>query len=94
MSNPPTKFRTSLRIPLALVSPPGPDDKHVLITMAALNDQGKLGAVWPNGIVQTCVSCDHFDGDTERCRLANARPPARVIAFGCEKYSDDMDVPF
>lgn len=94
MSNPPTKFRTALRIPLALVNPPGPNDEHVLITTKALNDAGSLKAAWPNGITQSCVSCDNFDEKAERCRLANARPPARVIAFGCEKYSDDQDVPF
>lgn len=36
----------------------------------------------------TCVTCEHFSMDTEGCALAGgARPPARVIAFGCDKYN-------
>lgn len=95
MSSPPTKFRTHLRIPLELVNPPMAGDKSVLITTKALNDQGSLGAAWPNGIIQSCISCDHFrENYGELCELAKVRPPARVIVFGCEKYADDQDVPF
>lgn len=41
---------------------------------------------------KTCVTCSHFQTD-EVCKLFNVRPPASVIASGCEKY-DDIDVPF
>lgn len=44
---------------------------------------------------QTCVSCEHFKKDGEICELANARPPAQVIADGCDSYKDnDSDIPF
>lgn len=35
-----------------------------------------------------CVSCQYFNEGKELCTLdgVNQRPPARVIAAGCEKY--------
>jgi uncharacterized protein YqgV (UPF0045/DUF77 family) len=42
--------------------------------------------------METCLSCEHFDEATEVCALAQARPPARVIAHGCPSYS--AQVPF
>lgn len=42
---------------------------------------------------RTCVNCHHFDEQLEICKLAGARPPARVIAFGCERFDPD-DIPF
>ena len=35
----------------------------------------------------SCMNCEYFSEVTEGCRLAGgARPPARVIAFGCSKF--------
>lgn len=58
-------------------------------------------------IFKTCVTCNKFEvleptdgaGETiERCKLTNTRPPAVVIADGCELYAegyyDDHDIPF
>lgn len=42
--------------------------------------------------METCLSCEHFDEPSEVCALAQARPPARVIAHGCPSYS--AQVPF
>ena len=39
---------------------------------------------------RTCCNCLWFDDKTEFCKPANARPPARVIVAGCEKYEDDI----
>ena len=41
---------------------------------------------------KTCLTCDHFDEKAEQCGLYKARPPARVIAFGCPSYVNE--VPF
>jgi len=38
----------------------------------------------------TCVACEHFTEKTELCRLADARPPARVIAHGCASFVPDI----
>ena len=34
----------------------------------------------------TCLNCFHFTEGSELCDLAKARPPARVIAFGCKEF--------
>lgn len=43
---------------------------------------------------QTCLRCDNFDEPKEICKLFNMRPPAKVIAFGCEKFDDKEWIPF
>lgn len=43
---------------------------------------------------QSCLSCIHFKEQTEICNLANQRPPAKIIVFGCNSYVDNQDVPF
>lgn len=37
-------------------------------------------------LYRSCLTCQHFEEATEICRIAAARPPARVIAMGCPKY--------
>ena len=45
-------------------------------------------------IYQSCLNCEHFDElNGEICKLAKVRPPARVIAYGCERY-EDIEIPF
>ena len=43
---------------------------------------------------KTCMTCDNFDEPKELCKLYNLRPPAKIIAFGCEKYEDGDQIPF
>ena len=38
--------------------------------------------------LRTCVTCEHFDEAKEQCGLNGLRPPARIIAFGCECWED------
>lgn len=41
--------------------------------------------------IMCCVNCSHWDDKNELCTAAKpapARPPARVIAFGCEYFLD------
>lgn len=48
----------------------------------------------PNGLVSSCLSCDHFNESAELCVKFGQRPPARIIAFACESYSDNDRIPF
>lgn len=38
--------------------------------------------------IKCCVNCEYFDEEKETCKQFGQRPPARVIAFGCEAFSD------
>lgn len=55
---------------------------------AALQEAGRVIAVAITNQIPTCLNCQWFDEGSEACRYAgaNARPPARVIAFGCPAY--------
>ena len=39
---------------------------------------------------RTCVNCEHFDQASEFCALAGSRPPAKVIAYACEHWLEDI----
>lgn len=43
---------------------------------------------------RTCVNCMHFDEIKEECSLVGTRPPAKVIASGCNVWEHDGTVPF
>lgn len=43
--------------------------------------------------LKCCPNCDNFDAMAERCKLNNLRPPAPIIAFGCELFNWN-DCPF
>lgn len=45
-------------------------------------------------LMQSCLSCHHFLEPNETCKKFNSRPPARIIANGCQHYDDDFDIPF
>lgn len=42
-----------------------------------------------------CPNCEHWrqgppEAPIEQCGLVNQRPPARIIAFGCNLYKDNI----
>lgn len=53
-----------------------------------------MGEHLTTGLTQTCLNCTNFDEPSEVCKKYNARPPARVIAYGCDHYDNPNDIPF
>lgn len=43
---------------------------------------------------ESCLVCEKFDEANELCKLANQRPPARIIAYGCPSFTDKEQPPF
>lgn len=41
-------------------------------------------------LIRSCMTCDHLDEPTEMCKLYQMRPPARVIAYGCQSWTDGL----
>lgn len=40
-----------------------------------------------HGIVQSCLNCENFNEDSEKCSLAPAFAlPAKVVVYGCSKW--------
>ena len=46
------------------------------------------------GVMASCINCSFFIEAHELCKRFNARPPARVIAFGCKDHLDIQEIPF
>jgi len=40
-------------------------------------------------LYRSCPTCQHFEESSEICDLAGGRPPARIIAMGCDKYLEE-----
>lgn len=40
-------------------------------------------------VYRSCLSCHYFEEAAESCKLASARPPARIIVQGCDKYLEE-----
>jgi len=43
---------------------------------------------------RNCLNCQQFEEAFENCKRWNTRPPARVIAFGCDNHEDIEEIPF
>lgn len=59
----------------------------------ALTRVSKLVADHLERATKACPNCEHWNGAFEKCRLNNLRPPATIIAFGCEMFVNN-DLPF
>lgn len=42
---------------------------------------------------RNCLNCINWDHGNEICKMFNARPPATIIVYSCEKYEEN-DIPF
>lgn len=43
-----------------------------------------------NLLLRSCLTCDMFKEQEEQCTVYSARPPARVIAYGCDQYIEEI----
>lgn len=60
----------------------------------ALVSVSKLVADHMQRAIACCPNCEHFQATPiERCALNGMRPPATIIAFGCEFFKNN-DLPF
>lgn len=50
--------------------------------------QAILKAMEQEGVGRSCLGCNHFKEETEVCKLAGKRPPARVIVTGCPSWEE------
>lgn len=64
-----------------------PDARNILVNSIATSMERE-------SFYQCCINCEHFKEKTEICLLANQRPPARIIAYGCENWMDLDTIPF
>ncbi len=72
-----------------MTSPEQDSDKLVRLEKAAM-PIWQLRALHA-GVIRSCVNCLNFTAATEGCDLASgARPPAKVIALGCDAWENDI----
>ncbi len=45
-------------------------------------------------IYQCCLNCENFVEKSELCLLAKARPPVRILTYGCEQWAERDQIPF
>ncbi len=69
------------------------DDRVGLLSELAskIVDRGVITTALTNAnVYRNCLTCTYFVEHMEMCERFNARPPARIIAYGCEKHSDEI----
>lgn len=73
----------------------GGDARRREIVNDIANELSHMVMVHLDRCTKTCVNCGHWrqgppTKPMEVCGLVNKRPPAKVIAFGCEHYEDSI----
>lgn len=68
-----------------------PDNDRVLAVSQIVTKLAKAMEDELHRSMRTCINCLHFDNPNEECRkYGNQRPPARIIALGCDGHEDDI----
>lgn len=47
-----------------------------------------INVLYADGCLRTCIHCKHFNEQAEVC-MGLSRPPARIIAFGCDSFQQE-----
>ena len=66
----------------------GGDARRRQVVNDIANELGHVVSEHLDRCTKTCLNCDNFREKQELCVLVGKRPPARIIAFGCEAYVD------
>lgn len=70
-----------------------PLEKEALVKRLEAASNGLVDAMTKSvqNLMATCVICDHWNQGQEVCmKFNNQRPPARVIAFGCPAFENEI----
>jgi len=68
-----------------------PEDDRVLAVSQIVTALTKSMKDELDRSTRTCLNCSHFDESNEACRkYDNQRPPARIIALGCDGHEDEI----
>lgn len=54
------------------------------------DEVGKAAAAHVYRQLRSCLRCCQFNEQTETCLNFAQRPPARVIAFGCDHFHEEI----
>lgn len=38
-------------------------------------------------LVHSCLNCLEFDEEKEQCSIVNVTPPAKILVYGCPKWT-------
>lgn len=71
---------------------------HLAAALAEEITEGCIKGCNDCSFFHSCIDCVNFDEKNELCKIAKARPPARVIVYGCDSWFNpakaDDDIPF
>lgn len=42
------------------------------------------------GMITTCVTCEHYDESSWTCKLFKQQPPPKIVASGCGEWSEGL----
>ena len=41
-------------------------------------------------VVKSCLNCEEFDNEKDQCVIVNVTPPAKILVYGCPKWTPSI----
>ena len=41
-------------------------------------------------VVHSCLNCEEFDEEKDQCIIVNLTPPAKILVYGCPKWTPSI----